>query len=199
MGRVDTNEHREGVLMESRFQEGPAGQSTFTDITSTPLPRRGLVGGRGGWAARRDRNYSSCVFREGSYGKSQGGGGITTKGPALLSSSSATSPGRGCKTRLLQWARMPRFPYRRYWTGTTATTLWFSCRPHLRSPVRVKHTNRPTPILRLPPEKAVKRPIKESGESGRSMRTACPLTQLSHRPHSQPARPQPPAIAPGWK
>lgn len=46
-GRVDTNEHGESVLMESRFQEGPAGQSTFTHITSTPLPRRGPVGGRG--------------------------------------------------------------------------------------------------------------------------------------------------------
>lgn len=37
--------------MESRFQERPAGPSTFTDITSAPLLRRGLVGGGEGGTA----------------------------------------------------------------------------------------------------------------------------------------------------
>lgn len=72
MERVDTNERRESVLMESRFQEGPAGQSTFTDITSTPLPRRGLVGGRGGVGGEEGQQLQQLRLQGGKLWKVSG-------------------------------------------------------------------------------------------------------------------------------
>lgn len=67
------------VLMEWRFQEGPAGHSHFhRHHEHNPPPRaRGSVG-----------NYRSCVFREESDGESGAGGGIMTKRRAPISSSS---------------------------------------------------------------------------------------------------------------
>lgn len=170
--------------MESRFQERPAGHSTFTDIRVHP-PFAGGWCEEGGMGGEEGQQLQKLCLQGGKLWRVWGGGGVTTERRAPLSSS-VTLLRRGCKTRLLQRACALRFPYTRCWTGTAATTVWFSCRPHLRSPVCVKHTNRPSrySVSHL---RSSEKTHKEVGRIGRSMDMPCPLTQLSHRPHIQPA------------
>lgn len=90
--------------MDSRFQEGALGHSTFTDITSTSFPPRGEEG----------KQLQRPGLKGGRYGELKGAGGNKDDKMCTICPAASPQRQRPWQARFARHACVLRFPYRRH-------------------------------------------------------------------------------------